>query len=64
MNTGGRPDTDRISAPFREQFSADLGEDTAKEIREVFLPDFSEWKTHEGYRPAFARLLNALTSTE
>jgi uncharacterized protein YjbI with pentapeptide repeats len=47
-----------------EQFNADLGEDTAKEIREFFVPDFSGWKTHHAYQPAFERLLKALKNLE
>jgi uncharacterized protein YjbI with pentapeptide repeats len=45
-----------------EQFNADLGEDTAKEIREFFLPDFSDWKNHDAYQQWFAKVLNALKS--
>jgi hypothetical protein len=45
-----------------EQFDADLGEDAAKEIREFYLPDFSEWKRHDAYQPAFERLVTALKS--
>jgi len=47
-----------------EQFDADLGEDIAKEIREFHLSDFSHWKTHDAYRRAFERLLNALKTVE
>ncbi len=43
-----------------EQFDADIGDDSAKEIREYYLLDFSEWKSHERYQPAFEQLLNAL----
>jgi len=43
-----------------EQFNADLGEDTAREVREYFIPDFSEWKKHDHYRKAFERLLRDL----
>jgi hypothetical protein len=52
--------------PFAEvrswkQFDADRGDDTAKEIREYYIPDFTDWKNHDVYRREFARLLDALT---
>jgi malonate-semialdehyde dehydrogenase (acetylating)/methylmalonate-semialdehyde dehydrogenase len=43
-----------------EQFDSDIGDDSAKEIREYYLPDFSGWKTNDLYQPAFERLLAAL----
>ena len=30
-----------------ECFDADTGKDSAREIREYFIPDFSRWKEHE-----------------
>jgi hypothetical protein len=33
------------------------GKDSAREIREYFIPDFSEWKEHDKYKKAFERLL-------
>ena len=47
-----------------EQFNADLGEDTAQEIREYFLPDFSEWKNHDAYQQAFEKVVAALKSAK
>jgi uncharacterized protein YjbI with pentapeptide repeats len=48
-----------------EQFNADLGEDTAREIREYFLPDFSEWKTdHDAYQRSFEKVVSALKSSD
>jgi uncharacterized protein YjbI with pentapeptide repeats len=41
-------------------FDADTGKDSAREIREYFLPDFSNWKDHDSYRAAFERLLHDL----
>ncbi len=35
-----------------ELVNADLGEDTAREIREYFIPDFSSWKDHDQYQKA------------
>lgn len=48
-----------------EQFDADLGEDTAREIREYFVPDFSTWKTNHGeYQRAFEKVVAALKSAD
>lgn len=41
-------------------FDADSGEDIAEEVREYFIPDFSEWKNHDSYQKAFQRLLKDL----
>ena len=43
-----------------ESFYADLGEDLAEEIREYFIPDFSNWKDHDAFEAGFAKLLEAL----
>lgn len=43
-----------------ECFDADTGKDSAREIREYFIPDFRNWKDHDSYRKAFDRLLNDL----
>ena len=44
-----------------ECFDADTGKDSAREIREYFIPDFSRWKTdHDAYTQAFDRLLKDL----
>jgi len=40
-----------------ECFDADAGKDSAREIREYFIPDFSEWEHHDKYKKAFERLL-------
>jgi hypothetical protein len=34
--------------------------DSAREIREYFIPDFSNWKDHDSYQQAFQRLLRDL----
>jgi uncharacterized protein YjbI with pentapeptide repeats len=39
---------------------ADTGKDSAREIREYFIPDFSNWKDHDSYQQAFQRLLRDL----
>ena len=43
-----------------ECFDSDAGKDSAREIREYFIPDFSNWKDHDDYRKAFDRLLHDL----
>jgi hypothetical protein len=43
-----------------ECFDADAGKDSAREIREYFIPDFSNWKDHDAYERAFDRLLSYL----
>jgi uncharacterized protein YjbI with pentapeptide repeats len=44
-------------------FDADTGKDSAREIREYFIPDFSNWKDHDAYKLAFDRLLSDLHGT-
>jgi hypothetical protein len=41
-------------------FDADTGKDSAREIREYFIPDFSNWKNCDAYQEAFQRLLHNL----
>jgi len=43
-----------------ENFDADTGKDSAKEIREYFIPDFSSWTNQDHYQQAFGRLLKDL----
>jgi hypothetical protein len=43
-----------------ECFDADTGKDSAREIREYFIPDFSRWKDHGSYLESFNRLLRDL----
>ena len=43
-----------------ECFDADTGKDSAREIREYFIPDFSNWKEHDSYQTAFQRLVKDL----
>jgi hypothetical protein len=47
-----------------ECFDADTGKDSAREIREFYIPDFSQWKDHDRYSIAFDRLLKDLKSPE
>jgi hypothetical protein len=41
-------------------FDADTGKDMAREIREYFIPDFSNWKDHDSFEAEFTRLLDDL----
>jgi uncharacterized protein YjbI with pentapeptide repeats len=44
-----------------ECFDADRGKDSAREIREFYVPDFSLWKTdHDTYKKEFGSLLRDL----
>lgn len=45
-----------------ECFDADTGKDSAREIREYFIPDFSNWKDNDSYQKAFERLLKDLSA--
>jgi uncharacterized protein YjbI with pentapeptide repeats len=56
-------------APFEtlrdwECFDADTGKDSAREIREYFIPDFSNWKDHDSYQAAFQRLISDLKASD
>jgi uncharacterized protein YjbI with pentapeptide repeats len=56
-------------APFEtlrdwECFDADAGKDSAREIREYFIPDFSNWKNHDSYQEAFQRLISDLKASD
>jgi hypothetical protein len=46
------------------RFDADTGKDLAKEVREYFVPDFSNWKDHDAFEKAFERLLLDLRAEE
>jgi hypothetical protein len=35
---------------------SDTGEDLAEEVRKYHIPDFSNWKNHDAFERAFARL--------
>jgi TIR domain/Pentapeptide repeats (8 copies) len=47
-----------------ECFDADTGKDLAVEVREYFIPDFSNWKDHDQFEAAFERLLKDLRAEE
>jgi hypothetical protein len=44
----------------RECFDADTGQDIAREIREYFIPDFTNWEDPKSFESAFNRLLSDL----
>ena len=43
-----------------ECFDADRGKDSAREIREYYIPDFTRWKDHDEYQKEFKKLLRDL----
>jgi len=45
-------------------FDADSGRDLAIEVREYFIPDFSNWKNHDSFEAAFDKLLRDLRAEE
>ena len=45
-------------------FDADSGKDSAVEVREYFIPDFSNWKNHDAFEAAFARLQEDLKTSQ
>ena len=47
-----------------ECIDPDTGEDLALEVRRYFIPDFSNWKDHDQFDVAFARLLKDLRADE
>lgn len=40
------------------------GKDLAEEVRQYFIPDFSNWKDHDQFEAAFARLLKDLRADD
>jgi uncharacterized protein YjbI with pentapeptide repeats len=43
-----------------ECFDAEIGKDLAVEVREYYIPDFSDWKDHNSFETAFGKLLKSL----
>ena len=39
-----------------ECLDSDTGEDLAEEVRKYHIPDFSNWKNHDAFERALARL--------
>jgi hypothetical protein len=46
-----------------EFFDADTGKDSAREIREYHIPDFSDWRNDAAYESAFQQLIDSLRSS-
>ncbi len=47
-----------------QAFDADTGRDLAREIREYFIPDFTEWRSEDTFDAAFSQLLDSLRRSE
>jgi uncharacterized protein YjbI with pentapeptide repeats len=47
-----------------ECFDADSGKDLAVELREYYIPDFSNWKDHDAFEREFTKLLRDLKAEE
>ena len=47
-----------------ECVDSDGGQDLAAEVREYFIPDFTNWKDHDAFESSFARLLKDLRATD
>jgi hypothetical protein len=47
-----------------ECFDTDSGKDLANELREYYIPDFSNWKDHDAFEREFSKLLRDLRATE
>jgi len=47
-----------------EYFDSEVGKDLAVEVREYFIPDFSNWKDHEAFEASFKQLLKDLQSVD
>jgi hypothetical protein len=47
-----------------EPFNANTGKDSAREIREYFIPDFSNWKNHDSHQEALQRLVGDLKASD
>ena len=43
-----------------ECFDPDTGKDLAVEVREYYVPDFSEWRDTEAFQVEFSKLLGSL----
>jgi hypothetical protein len=47
-----------------DPFDAESGKDLGVEIREYFIPDFTNWKDYGSFKREFGKLLGALKSEE
>jgi hypothetical protein len=46
-----------------EFLDSNTGEDLAEEVRKYHIPDFSNWKNHDAFERAFARLEKVLRAS-
>ena len=54
-----------LNIPYQELqdwecFDADTGKDSAREIRDYYIPDFTKWKDHDAFQEGFQKLLRDL----
>jgi hypothetical protein len=49
---------------MRECLDSESGVDLAETVREYHIPDFSNWKEHDAFEAAFAKLADDLASSE
>ena len=47
-----------------ECFDADSGKDLAIELREYYIPDFSNWEDYDSFEKEFKKLLRDLKANE
>ena len=47
-----------------DYFDADIGKDSAREIREYYIPDFSQWERPENFKEEFEKLVRDLEKAE
>jgi TIR domain len=45
-----------------ESFDADIGRDSAREVREYYIPDFSNWQDRTAYAKLLKRLVDDLNA--
>lgn len=47
-----------------ECFDADTGKDSAREIREYYIPDFTEWESEAKFKGEFDKLVRDLKKAQ
>jgi hypothetical protein len=53
-----------LEAPDLSASRLSTRKDPTREIREYFIPDFSNWKDHDAYQKAFQRLVRDLKAED
>jgi hypothetical protein len=51
---------ERCDMVFNRPTRSNRGQDLAEEVRQYFIPDFSNWKNHDDFERSFDRLLRDL----